>query len=127
MSIEVKGRQAESSRCDQRHWLHVQLHTRAATLPGYVSSAEQLMETAMQLLRPELPITVRLMGIRYGFSAFHARCPYLSFASCLTLWQGESRLFVSLDHVFPHMWLQLQPGLATNVQGCFGIILKAVH
>eukprot|EP00208_Stichococcus_sp_RCC1054_P006025 CAMPEP_0206147638 /NCGR_PEP_ID=MMETSP1473-20131121/34031_1 /ASSEMBLY_ACC=CAM_ASM_001109 /TAXON_ID=1461547 /ORGANISM="Stichococcus sp, Strain RCC1054" /LENGTH=946 /DNA_ID=CAMNT_0053544649 /DNA_START=259 /DNA_END=3099 /DNA_ORIENTATION=+ len=44
--------------------LTFELHTRAATLPGYISSAEQLLEVALQLLRPELPITVRLMGIR---------------------------------------------------------------
>ncbi len=37
------------------------LRTRAVTLPRHVSSAEDLLREALKLLRPELPITIRLM------------------------------------------------------------------
>jgi hypothetical protein len=43
-------------------WL--QLRTRAVTLPGHISTAQQLFQAADQLLRPELPFTARLIGIR---------------------------------------------------------------
>ncbi len=59
--------------------MHVplQLHTRALTLPHYVSTAQQLHAVALRLLRPELPLTLRLIGIRRADSsarALFARC-----------------------------------------------------
>lgn len=41
-----------------------ELRTRAVTLPGHISTAQQLFQAADQLLRPELPFTARLIGIR---------------------------------------------------------------
>lgn len=43
-----------------------QLHTRAVTLANHVSTAEELQSAALRLLRPELPLTLRLMGIRWA-------------------------------------------------------------
>ena len=42
----------------------LQLHTRAATLPNYVSSAEELTAVGLRLMRAEYPLTLRLIGIR---------------------------------------------------------------
>jgi hypothetical protein len=44
--------------------LLLQLHTRAATLPNYVSSAEELTAVGLRLMRAEYPLTLRLIGIR---------------------------------------------------------------
>ena len=38
-----------------------EVRTRAATLPRHVSAAGDLLREALKLLRPELPITIRLM------------------------------------------------------------------
>lgn len=51
----------------------VQVHTRAVTLPNYVSSAEDLCKAAVRLMRPELPLTLRLMGIRRACTALSIR------------------------------------------------------
>lgn len=42
----------------------MQVRTRSATLPQYVASKESLYAAACKLLAPELPISIRLMGIR---------------------------------------------------------------
>ena len=39
-----------------------QVRTRAASLPNYISTEEELTPVALKLLQAELPISVRLMG-----------------------------------------------------------------
>ena len=39
-----------------------QVRTRAASLPNYISTEEELIPVALKLLQAELPISVRLMG-----------------------------------------------------------------
>eukprot|EP00898_Chlorokybus_atmophyticus_P001489 jgi/Chlat1/2340/Chrsp17S00177 len=41
-----------------------EVRTRAVTLPTYISTAEEMLVHARQLLKQELPITARLMGLR---------------------------------------------------------------
>lgn len=41
-----------------------QIRSRAATLPGHVSSSAEILGPALRLLRQEYPVTVRLLGIR---------------------------------------------------------------
>ena len=48
-----------------------QVRTRAATLPRYVNDLATLLATGQALLQPELPIEIRLMGIR--MSSFQER------------------------------------------------------
>ena len=42
----------------------LQVRTRAATLPQFISASEAINSAALRLLRPELPIEIRLMGLR---------------------------------------------------------------
>jgi hypothetical protein len=41
-----------------------EVRTRAVTLPKYVSSAEDILAAGLKLLRAELPVEIRLMGLR---------------------------------------------------------------
>ena len=40
------------------------MRTRAATLPQAINTSEAVNAAALRLLRPELPIEIRLMGLR---------------------------------------------------------------
>lgn len=42
----------------------MQIRTRATTLSKYIFSAEDIAAAALKLLKAELPITLRLLGIR---------------------------------------------------------------
>lgn len=48
----------------QMYALCLQLHTRAVTLPNYVSTAGELTAVALRLMRADYPLTLRLIGIR---------------------------------------------------------------
>ncbi|GER36915.1 DNA polymerase IV [Striga asiatica] len=41
-----------------------EVRTRAVTLPNYICSSEDIMRHAMKLLKAELPVSLRLMGLR---------------------------------------------------------------
>lgn len=41
-----------------------EVRTRATTLPGHVHTAEQMLPPLLKLLRAELPVEIRLMGVR---------------------------------------------------------------
>ena len=43
---------------------HMQVRTRAATLPQAINACEAINTAALRLLRLELPIEIRLMGLR---------------------------------------------------------------
>lgn len=51
----------------------LQLKTRAITMSRYISSEQEIQEAALRLLRAELPIEVRLMGLR--MSTFYQALP----------------------------------------------------
>lgn len=42
----------------------MQVRTRAVTLPQHISSAQDLLVAGLRLLRPELPLELRLIGLR---------------------------------------------------------------
>jgi hypothetical protein len=44
--------------------MFAQVRTRAVTLPSYVSSAAAMLPPILKLLRAELPVEIRLMGVR---------------------------------------------------------------
>ena len=58
-----------------------ELRTRSAQLPGYVCAAEQLLPVALRLLRAELPLCARLLGLRVS-----------GFAQTAALPRGQTRL-----------------------------------
>ena len=48
------------------------MRTRAATLPQHISATDQILSAALRLLRAELPIEIRLMGLRMSnFAEVH--------------------------------------------------------
>lgn len=48
-----------------------EVRTRAATLPTYTGDADVMRETALRLLRKELPVELRLMGVRCVDDGFY--------------------------------------------------------
>lgn len=50
-----------------------QLRTRAMTLPKYIHTASDILAAALKLLQAELPIEVRLMGLRMSSFLEQAR------------------------------------------------------
>ena len=66
----------------------LQLKTRAVTLGRYISSEEEIQEAALKLLRAELPVEVRLMGLR--MSSFYQPVPEPGQKSLQTFLKGPS-------------------------------------
>ncbi|GAQ82213.1 putative DNA repair protein [Klebsormidium nitens] len=53
-----------------------EVRQRAATLPTFISTADEILPPALRLLRAEMPISIRLMGLRFSHFkeeiAFHS-------------------------------------------------------
>ena len=94
-----------------------EVRTRAVTLQQPVSTAQEILQAALRLLRAEMPIEIRLMGIRVSsfveVHAMHALSTVVSFCqpACLLMHTA-----VTIWSVIPPLGLKASPNSSLSAQ-----------